>query len=39
MSKKGGSPSSARTYNIISIVFVTLSVLWVLYVIIRLIGG
>jgi hypothetical protein len=39
MAKKRGSSGSARTYDIISIVFVTLSVLWVLYVIIRLIGG
>ena len=39
MTKRSRSQSTARLFNIISMVFVVLSVIWVIFVILRLVGG
>lgn len=39
MSKRSRSQSNARVFNGISLVFLALSILWVIFVIMRLVGG
>lgn len=39
MAKRRGGADRERVFNIVSIVFLVLSIIWIIFVLIRLLGG